>query len=207
LLYEKIQQFFRNELEKIYQDANKLKKTIDNFNEKKISFEELATEYGRKNNNIYKNLLGYQYLLAVYKPEYDKIIEKYGQKQQAEQPLFVPSTEVQTEVTQEVIQAEVQQRQKQPEIVQHNIFSVPQLDLPLSEPPKSTPENIETEDDDGDDFKMLEKTIGKNKTEVVLEIFKILERNFTKHASKKVQIGKTINNIKNTIIRELKKKK
>jgi len=209
LLYEKIQLFFRNELEKIYQDANKLKKTIDNFNEKKISFEELETEYGRKKNNIYKNLLGYQYLLSVYKPEYDKIIEKYGQKQKSEQPSGVLTETVQT-VEEQTISAQpeiVQQNTEQPEIVRHETVSVSQTELPLIKTSESVPETETNEDEDVDDFKILEKTIGKNKTEVVLEIFKILEKNFTKHASKKVQIGKTINNIKNTIIRELKKTK
>ncbi|MBR4267877.1 MAG: ATP-binding protein [Bacteroidales bacterium] len=220
-LNEKIQNFFRNELEKIYQDANKLKTTLKKFSDGILTFDELKSEYGKKNNNQYKNLLGYKYLLEVYNPKFEEIIE-------ANTPKFTEIGQVTTSSETETSKStdSTDSMVKEPQ-TSDNETAVNKDDTAISEDnliqdnsqPKS--ENKETENkeqqtnnentsvtqgsNENNPFEDLVDKIGQDEIEIVKRIFDIMDKNFSDR--KKQPICKTTAKIKNVILKELKKKK
>jgi len=200
-LNEKIQDFFRNELEKIYQDANKLKTTLKKFSEGSLSFDELKSEYGKKNNNQYKNLLGYKYLLEIYNPQFEEIIKKHTPIQQPETVPQQPETAPAQIGNDEAEEVQVKSPQTAAEL--GNLFGGQgQLQSPQeqSEPSFVKPKPEEKK------LEKLEKNLGSAKKDVVAEIIDIIDKNFCA-TRKKETVAKTAKRIKDLILKELGRKK
>ena len=211
-LREKIQNFFRDELEKIYQDANKLKTTLKKFDNKEITFFELKDEHDKKNNNRYKNLWGYKYLLDIYNPKFDEIFAKHTPAnppiaepthQPDNQPTTPPSTTttITTTVQEPTINfgdTTTDNPPTNPPTPPQDITEQPGNVQP--QPPVNIPKPVDKK------LEKIEKQIGSDKKDVVEEIIKIIDDNFISNRHKEA-VSKTAKRIKDLILSELSKKK
>ena len=80
MLNEKIRDLFTKELSVIYNYANTLKVALKNFEKSEKTSEDyvaVKSDFSKKCNNVYKNLIGYQYLLDIYRPQFEALFEKY----------------------------------------------------------------------------------------------------------------------------------
>lgn len=194
--YDGIRKLFCDEFERIYQSANNLKVALNKFNEGRISIDELHDEYSKKNNNQFKNLLGYKYLLDIYNPKFEEIFAKNATK--PEEPKPQPPQTPQIDVQQPPLPSE-QSQTDSPEPPQPPQPETTQPDLPRQNPPESP----KTDDKK---LEKLEKKIGTEKKDVVEEILEIIDKNFNS-IRKKETVAKTANKIKAIILRELGRKK
>ncbi len=194
--YDGIRKLFCDEFERIYQSANNLKVALNKFNEGRISIDELHDEYSKKNNNQFKNLLGYKYLLDIYNPKFEEIFAKIAPK--PEEPKPQPPQTPQIDVQQPPLPSE-QPQTDSPEPPQPAQPETTQPDLPRQNPPESP----KTDDKK---LEKLEKKIGTEKKDVVEEILEIIDKNFNS-IRKKETVAKTANKIKAIILRELGRKK
>lgn len=194
--YDGIRKLFCDEFERIYQSANNLKVALNKFNEGRISIDELHDEYSKKNNNQFKNLLGYKYLLDIYNPKFEEIFAKIAPK--PEEPKPQPPQTPQIDVQQPPLPSE-QPQTDSPEPPQPPQPETTQPDLPRQNPPESP----KTDDKK---LEKLEKKIGTEKKDVVEEILEIIDKNFNS-IRKKETVAKTANKIKAIILRELGRKK
>lgn len=194
--YNGIRKLFCDEFERIYQSANNLKVALNKFNEGRISIDELHDEYSKKNNNQFKNLLGYKYLLDIYNPKFEEIFAKIAPK--PEEPKPQPPQTPQIDVQQPPLPSE-QPQTDSPEPPQPPQPETTQPDLPRQNPPESP----KTDDKK---LEKLEKKIGTEKKDVVEEILEIIDKNFNS-IRKKETVAKTANKIKAIILRELGRKK
>ena len=194
--YDGIRKLFCDEFERIYQSANNLKVALNKFNEGRISIDELHDEYSKKNNNQFKNLLGYKYLLDIYNPKFEEIFAKIAPK--PEEPKPQPPQTPQIDVQQPPLPSE-QPQTDSPEPPQPPQPETTQPDLPRQNPPESP----KTDDKK---LEKLEKKIGTEKKDVVEEILEIIDKNFN-NIRKKETVAKTANKIKAIILRELGRKK
>ncbi len=194
--YDGIRKLFCDEFERIYQSANNLKVALNKFNEGKISIDELREEYSKKNNNQFKNLLGYKYLLDIYNPKFEEIFAKIAPKPEVPKPQ--PPQTPQIDVQQPPLPSE-QPQTDSPEPPQPPQPETTQPDLPR----QNQPESPKTDDKK---LEKLENRIGVSKTAVVEEILKIIDKNFQSN-KKKETVANTAKKIKAIILRELGRKK
>ena len=150
----------------------------------------------KKNNNQFKNLLGYKYLLDIYNPKFEEIFAKIAPK--PEEPKPQPPQTSQIDVQQPPLPSE-QPQTDSPEPPQPPQPETTQPDLPRQNPPESP----KTDDKK---LEKLEKKIGTEKKDVVEKILEIIDKNFNS-IRKKETVAKTANKIKAIILRELGRKK
>lgn len=212
--YEGIRKLFCDEFERIYQSANNLKVALNKFNEGKISIDEIREEYSKKNNNQFKNLLGYKYLLDIYNPKFEEIFAKNAPK--SEQPqTVVPATSqsMQTVPPQSTVSQPTtdSSSNKSP---QTDLDAMPQSTVTAAHEPTQQPQTemsqlelpLEPSKPADKKLEKLENRIGVSKTAVVEEILEIIDKNFQSN-KKKETVANTAKKIKAIILRELGRKK